>query len=71
MVEGLMQPMRLIVISAIVHILFGPGRLPELGEGLGKSIMAFKKALKDENNDFVLDHNGHMKSGSTDVKQAL
>ena len=68
MVEGLMHPMRLIVILAIVHIIFGPGRLPEPGEGLGKSIMAFKKALKDESNDFVPDHNGHMKSESTDVK---
>ncbi len=48
MFEGLFQPMHLILILMIVLIIFGPGRLPELGEGLGKSIKAFKKAMKDE-----------------------
>jgi sec-independent protein translocase protein TatA len=46
--EGLFQPLHLIVILVIVLIIFGPGKLPELGEGLGKSIRAFKKAMKDE-----------------------
>jgi sec-independent protein translocase protein TatA len=45
MFEGLFQPMHLIIILLIVLIIFGPGRLPELGEGLGKSIRGFKKAL--------------------------
>jgi len=45
--EGLFQPMHLIVILVIVLIIFGPGKLPELGEGLGKSIKAFKKALNE------------------------
>jgi sec-independent protein translocase protein TatA len=47
MFEGLMQPMHLILILLIVLIIFGPGKLPELGEGLGKSIREFKKAMKD------------------------
>lgn len=47
MFEGLMQPMHLILILLIVLIIFGPGKLPELGEGLGKSIKAFKKALHE------------------------
>jgi sec-independent protein translocase protein TatA len=47
MFEGLFQPMHLIIILAIVLIIFGPGRLPELGEGLGKSIRGFKKALSE------------------------
>ena len=51
MFEGLFQPMHLILILIIVLIIFGPGKLPELGEGLGKSIKAFKKAMKDETND--------------------
>ena len=46
--EGLFQPMHLILILVIVLIIFGPGKLPELGEGLGKSIKAFKRAMKDE-----------------------
>jgi sec-independent protein translocase protein TatA len=48
MFEGLFQPMHLILVLLIVLIIFGPGKLPELGEGLGKSIKAFKKAMKDE-----------------------
>jgi sec-independent protein translocase protein TatA len=47
MFEGLAQPMHLILILLIVLIIFGPGKLPELGEGLGKSIKAFKKAMKE------------------------
>ncbi|HUJ18201.1 MAG TPA: twin-arginine translocase TatA/TatE family subunit [Nitrospirota bacterium] len=48
MFEGLFQPMHLILILVIVLIIFGPGKLPELGEGLGKSIKSFKKAMRDE-----------------------
>jgi sec-independent protein translocase protein TatA len=47
MFEGLAQPMHLILILLIVLIIFGPGKLPELGEGLGKSIKAFRKAMKE------------------------
>jgi len=43
--DGLFQPMHLMVILVIVLIIFGPRRLPELGEGLGKSIKAFKQAM--------------------------
>ena len=46
--EGLFQPMHLIVILIIVLIIFGPGKLPELGDGLGKSIKAFKKAMNEK-----------------------
>ncbi len=47
MFEGLAQPMHLILILLIVLIIFGPRKLPELGEGLGKSIKAFKNAMKE------------------------
>lgn len=48
MFEGLFRPMHLLLILIIVLIIFGAGRLPEIGEGLGKSIKAFKKALSGE-----------------------
>jgi len=51
MFEGLFQPMHLLLILLIVLVIFGPGKLPELGEGLGKSIKAFKKAMKDETSE--------------------
>ena len=47
MFEGLAQPMHLILILLIVLVIFGPGKLPELGAGLGKSIREFKKAMKE------------------------
>ncbi|HYA88724.1 MAG TPA: twin-arginine translocase TatA/TatE family subunit [Nitrospirota bacterium] len=47
MFEGLLQPMHLILILLIVLVIFGPGKLPELGAGLGKSIREFKKAMKE------------------------
>ena len=43
----LMAPMHLIVILAIVLVIFGPGKLPELGAGLGKAIGNFKKGLSE------------------------
>jgi sec-independent protein translocase protein TatA len=48
MFEGLFRPMHLLVILFIVLIIFGPGKLPEIGEGLGKSIRSFKKAMTDK-----------------------
>ena len=62
MFEGLFQPMHLILILLIVLIIFGPGKLPELGEGLGKSIKAFKKAIKDEQNATPVAHTDEKKA---------
>ncbi len=50
--EGLLQPTHLLIILAIVLILFGPGKLPDLGKGLGKGIREFKDAMRGTmNND--------------------
>ena len=56
MFEGLFMPSHLILVLAIVLIVFGPGKLPELGGTLGRSIRDFKNALeagpaKDESKD--------------------
>ncbi len=48
MFEGLFRPMHLLLILFIVLIIFGPSKLPQIGEGLGKSIRGFKKAMSDE-----------------------
>ncbi|OGW35928.1 MAG: preprotein translocase subunit TatA [Nitrospirae bacterium GWC2_56_14] len=37
----------LIIILAIVLVIFGASRLPQLGEGLGKAIKGFKKGISD------------------------
>ena len=37
----------LILILAIVLIIFGAGKLPQLGEGIGKAIKGFKKSVHE------------------------
>jgi sec-independent protein translocase protein TatA len=37
----------LILILMIVLIIFGAGKLPQLGEGVGKAIKGFKKSLQE------------------------
>lgn len=37
----------LVLILAIVLIIFGAGKLPQLGEGLGKAIKGFKKSVHE------------------------
>jgi sec-independent protein translocase protein TatA len=44
--DGLLEPTHLFFILLIVLIIFGPGKLPELGRGLGKGIREFKGAIK-------------------------
>jgi len=39
--------MELMLILIIVLIIFGAGRLPQLGEGLGKAIKGFKKSVHE------------------------
>lgn len=39
--------MELLLILIIVLIIFGAGKLPQLGEGLGKAIKGFKKSVNE------------------------
>lgn len=41
----------LIIILVIVVLIFGAGKLPELGSGIGKGIKNFKKATQDDGED--------------------
>ena len=47
--EGLFQPMHLLVILVIVLLIFGPKKLGDLGKGLGEGIRNFKSSLNDQN----------------------
>ena len=38
----------LLIIFAIVMVIFGANRLPQLGRGIGGAIRNFKEGLKDE-----------------------
>jgi sec-independent protein translocase protein TatA len=39
----------LLIILVIILIIFGVGKLPEIGSALGKGIKNFKKAVNDKN----------------------
>jgi sec-independent protein translocase protein TatA len=43
--SGLLSPTHLAVVLAVVLIVFGPKRLPELGKALGNGMRSFKHAL--------------------------
>lgn len=47
---GALQPGHLIVILVIVLLIFGPGKLPELGKAMGDGLRELKKATGGEDN---------------------
>ena len=51
MVEGIFQPMHLLVILFIALLVFGPKKLPGLGRGLGDGIRSFKDSMRNETRD--------------------
>lgn len=46
MIGGIGMP-ELIIILFIILIIFGAGKLPEIGAGIGKGIKSFRKATKE------------------------
>jgi len=38
----------MVVILIIALVIFGPNRLPALGEGLGKAVRGFKEGLREK-----------------------
>ena len=48
---GNIGPLEIIVVLIIALIVFGPKRLPELGNSLGKGIREFKESVTGENKD--------------------
>jgi len=54
----------LLLIILIVLLIYGMGRLPEIGTNLGKSVRNFKKALKGEDEiDVTPIPNGNHRKG--------
>ena len=41
----------LVIILVIALIIFGPGKLPQIGSGLGKAIRDFKKGVSSEDSE--------------------
>lgn len=45
---GSIGPGELLIIALIALLLFGAGRIADIGKGLGQGIKNFKQGLKDE-----------------------
>ena len=49
--EGILAPWHRIIIIVVVMLVFGPKKLPELGNSLGKGISGFRRGMKDVQDD--------------------
>lgn len=45
---GFLTPTVAVIVLVIALIIFGPGKLPEIGKGLGEGINEFKSATNGE-----------------------
>lgn len=48
---GMIGPWQIVIIIAVVVLLFGAKKIPELMKGVGKGIREFKDATKEESDD--------------------
>lgn len=60
-------PMELIIVLVVVLIIFGVGRLPEIGGAMGKAIKEFRNTQKNQPES---DINTVDKDSKDDIKQA-
>ena len=42
-----LAPWHIVIVVVVLLLVFGPKKLPELGNSLGKSITGFRKGLKE------------------------
>ena len=61
MFSGLLQPIHLLLILGVVLVVFGPGKLANIGHDLGKSIREFKSAMEAH----------EVSAGTTEAKPAV
>jgi len=48
---GIIGPWQIVLIVAIVLLLFGGRKIPELMRGLGGGVKEFKKAMREEDDE--------------------
>ena len=68
MLDGLFQPMHLLIIFFIALLVFGPKKLPELGKGIGEGFRALKEGMKDKTADQATNPPPNSTNSNTEVK---
>ena len=61
-------PMELVLILAIVVLLFGAGKIPEIGGAVGKSIKEFRSSMKEANEEAPTDSVKQVAEASAEKK---
>ena len=54
----------LLIVLLIVIVVFGAGRLPQIGEGLGKAIRNLKRSLKSDDDIEVTSNDKRVESST-------
>lgn len=52
---GKIGPLELVLIFAVILLVFGPSKLPQIGAAIGKGIREFKNASKDIKSQLEVD----------------
>lgn len=60
----------ILLILGVALLIFGPGKLPEVGQTIGKTIREFKGAINNMDEDIKKEVNG-LKEEVSEVKDAL
>lgn len=60
----------LILVLALALIIFGPGKLPDLGKAVGKTIREFRRSSNDIMNDVETAASGDKKEDPQLIKAA-
>jgi sec-independent protein translocase protein TatA len=48
---GALSPWHILIVLGIVLLLFGPSRLPRLGESFGRTVRAVRDGMSEESED--------------------
>ena len=60
----------LLVILVIILVIFGAGKLPEIGKGLGKGIRNFKKGINEVDSEDTLSKQNEINEKNTNDNSA-
>ena len=71
LIGAMLGTVEIIIIVAVILLVFGPSKLPALGEGIGKMLRGFKKEMKELKDDDAADAEGRgeIDVTPTDVKK--